>query len=533
VPVDELLGATLGPGASGFGPAQLIDPDIREGAGTTPDLAMSSTGQANLVYRVVNNEGTTNRAIKEFPLLRPGDVVEQVRVAHFNGERWSRLGAINRNGGVSMRPPTAANAPRVAIGPTGNGVVVWQEPDVEGTARIWARRIFGSALDFVLPVSAATYKGLPIGDDADAPAVSISRLGQAEVAYRQPAGPSSPGLPGPRIFLNTLPDGESSDGSKFAGAKIIDESPGGAGAIVGPPSLDVDEKQDVRVLYDSNGTPRVVQGTDLGLTGTVSLGPGFAGLQAASVMNPAGGGVSAWPSEAGAGHPAVAAREDFASGAAQTALLRGGAGGPVSELSVGRSGLGDGLIVFLQGQLGNAAIVAARATAPPTELLLSVPKGWIKPAQATISWQPATSANAPLVYRLVVDGHPLGPTLGLSGQIDRHRLGSGHHRVQVLAVDADGQSALSAPTPLEIDASPPTVKVARALHGAGVRVLVSDAFSGVNKSRVSVSFGDGQRASGRTSYLHRYSHGGTYRVSVYAISRLGNAGVVYQWVSVR
>lgn len=273
VPVDELLGATLGPGANSFGAAQLIDPDIREGSGTTPDLAMSSTGQADLVYRVVNNEGATNRAVKEFPLLRPGDVVEQVRVAHFNGERWSRLGAINRNGGVSMRAPTQANAPHVAVGPTGNGVVVWQEPDVEGTARIWARRLFGATLDYVLPVSAATYNSSPIGDDADAPAVSISRLGQAEVAYRQPAGPSSPGLPGPRIFLNTLPDGESSDGSKFLGAKIVDESPGGAGATVGPPSLDVDEKQDVRLLYNSNGTPRVVQGTGLGLSGTLSLGP--------------------------------------------------------------------------------------------------------------------------------------------------------------------------------------------------------------------------------------------------------------------
>jgi hypothetical protein len=532
VPVDELMGATLGPGSSSFGAAQLIDPDIRAGTGTSPDLAMSSTGQADLVYRVVNDE-ITNPAVREFPLLHPGDVVEQVRVAHFDGERWSRLGAINRNGGVSMRPPTQENAPRIAVGPTGNGVVVWQEPDIEGTARIWARRIFGSSLDFVLPVSAASYNGAPIGDDADAPAVGISRLGQAEVAYRQPKTQSSPTLPGPRIFLNTLPDGESADGSKFLGAQIVDESPGGAGAAVGPPSIDIDEKQDLRLLYDSNGSPRVIEGNDRGLSGALSLGPSFAGSLAASVMNPSGGGVSAWPSDDGPGHPAVAVREDFPSGAVQTALVRGGAGGPIGELSVGRSGLGDGLIVFLQGQLGNAAIVAAQATAPPTELLLSAPRGWIKPAQAAISWTPATSAYGPLVYQLVLDGHPLAATSGLSAQIDRHRLGSGRHRLQLLAVDINGQSTLSAPTTLQVDAAPPTVKVARGLHGAGVRVLVSDRFSGLAARTVRVSFGDGQSARGKRSYLHRYRHGGVYRVTVLASSKSGNAGFFSQWVSVR
>ena len=216
--MDELLGATLGPGATTFGQAMLIDPDIAGGTGTSPDLAMSSTGQADVVYRVVKS-GTEK--LEQFPLLRPGDVDEEVRVAHYNGETWSRLGAVNRDPGVSMRPPTQANAPQIAIGPTGNGIVVWQEPEINGVARIWARRLFGSGLDYVLPVSATSLAGAPIDDDADAPSVAISRLGQAEVAYRQPVGPGSP-LPGPRIFLNTLPDGESANGAEFLGASVVD-----------------------------------------------------------------------------------------------------------------------------------------------------------------------------------------------------------------------------------------------------------------------------------------------------------------------
>lgn len=528
LPVDELLGATMGPGASSFGPAMLIDPDIRDGTGTSPDLVMSSTGRADVVYRVVNNIPTQQQAI---PRLRPGDVVEDVRVAHYNGETWSRLGAVNRDAGVSMRPPTQANAPQIAIGPGGNGVVVWQEPDIEGTARIWARRIFGSSIDYVLPVSAPGYS-----NDADAPSVAISRLGQAEVAYRQLTGSGSP-LPGPRIFLNTLPDGESANGSQFLGANIVDsEVSGGAAATVGPPSIDIDDKRDLRLLYDSNGTPRVIEGTDVGLSRALNLGSPFVGAEqsSASVMNPNGGGLSAWPSAEPPGHPAVAVREDFPSGAVQTALVRGGAGGEVGELAVGRSGLGDGLVAFRQGPFGNAAIVAARATAPPAEIILNVPTGWVRPSQATISWQPATSADGPLSYRAVLDGRLLGGSAsGLGLRLDRRGLGSGSHRVQILATDIDGQATLSPPSTLRVDGAPPTIKITRSGAGHAVSIRVSDAFSGVDAHTVSVSFGDGQRAGAHTRFFHRYARAGIYQVRVSASAKIGNRGAVRQLVSVR
>jgi PKD domain len=535
-PVEELLGATLGPGSSSFSAAQLIDPDIREGTGTSPDLAMSSTGQADVAYRVVHNEAATNRRLREIPLLRPGDVIEEVRVAHYNGERWSGLGAINRDPGVSMRPPSEANAPKVAIGPTGSGVVVWQEPDIDGVARIWARRLFGRTLDYVLPVSAQSYNGTPIGQDADAPSVAVSLLGQAEVAYRQGVGPGSP-LPGPRIFLNTLPDGESTSGAQFLGASIVDSAvSGGAGATVGPPSIDINEKRELRLLYDANGTPRVVEGDDLGLLSTLSLGPPFAGAQqaSASVMNPNGGGISAWPSADAGGHPAVAVREDFPGGAVQTALVGGGAGGEVAELAVGRSGLGDGLVAFRQGQLGNAAIVAAQLTTPPAQLTLSLPKGWIAPAQAVASWLPASSANAPLTYRVVLDGRALPTPAGaFSMRLDSRRLGSGHHRVQLLATDIDGQATLSPPTTLLVDAKPPSVNVTRAAGGFGVAVRISDPYSGVDTGAVSVSFGDGGSAHGHKRLVHRYAHPGVYQIVVHVRSNAGNTGVVRQFVSVR
>jgi hypothetical protein len=536
-PVDELLSSTLGPGSSAFGPAMIVDRNIRHGDDVSPDIAMSSTGQADVVYRVVREEERNGPAV-----LRPGDVPEEVRVAHFNGERWSALGAVNRDPGVSMRPPTQANAPQVAIGPTGNGIVVWQEPELNGVARIWARRLFGSNLDYVMPVSATSFAGAPIDEDSDAPSVAFTRLGQAVVAYRQATGPGSP-LPGPRIFLNDLSNGEASTGDEFAGAIVADSSVvGGKAASIGRPSVDVDEKESLRLLYDSNGIPRVVEGNDVGLSGTVSLGPPFVGsslepadeLPAASVMNPEGGGVSAWPSADVHGNPAVAVREDFPGGAVQTALVSGGAGGPIGELAVGRSGLGDGIVAFQQGPLGDAAIVASQVSAPPSTFVTNVPKGWLKPSQAEISWLPAASAEGPLSYTVVLDGHELPTPAGAESlTIDPRELGDGVHEVQVLATDVYGQSTLSALSPLKIDGQPPAVKVNSAMGGYGVAVHVGNAESGVAVQSVSVSFGDGTKVKGRKLIHHRYAHAGVYTVVVRVRDKLGNQGVLRRLVSVR
>jgi PKD domain len=534
-PVDELLAATLEPGSNAFGRAIIVDPEVGEGIGTSPDLAMSSTAQADVVYRVVEPNGTAT-------LVRPGDVSEAVRVAHFDGGRWMPLGEINRDPGVSMRPPTEANAPKIAIGPTGNGVVVWQEPEISGVARIWARRLFGPSLDYVMQVSAASFDGAPVEEDAEAPSVAFSRLGQAEVAYRQPAGAGSP-LPGPRIFLNILPDGESASGVEFQGAVVADSQvAGGRAASVGRPSIDIDESRDVRLLYDADGEPHVVEGTDVGLTGTLSLGPRFAApkpyvaseLPAASVMNPEGGGVSAWPSENAAGEPVLAVREDFPSGGVQTGLVSGGAGGPIAELSVGRSGLGDGLVAFQQGALGDAAIVATEVSAPPEKFVVSVPKGWLKPAQAQITWEPAASANGPLRYTVVLDGHELPtPEGALSYTFNPDGLGDGTHEVQLLATDADDAQTLTPPSTMRIDGRPPTVDVTRAQGGRGVIVRVSDTLSGVDVHAVSVAFGDGTRASAKKVFHHRYARAGVYTIVVHVRDNIGNEGVVRRLVSVR
>jgi hypothetical protein len=535
-PVSELLSSTLTPGAESFGAAVIVDPNVAEAANLSPDLAMSSSGQAFVVYRVIGNISTVS-------VQTPGDVAESVRVARYNGQRWAQLGAVNRDSGLAMRPPDAANAPVVAISPTGNGIVVWQEPEL-GTkvARIWARRLFATSVNYVMPVSAAGYNGAAINEDADAPSVAFSRLGQAEVAYRQPAGPGSP-LPGPRIFLNVLSDGEAKSGGEFAGASIADNAvAGGKNASVGRPTIDVDERQNMRLLYDDNGVPRVIEGTDLGIVGAVSLGGRFVGSAlapaieqpTANAVGPEGGGVAAWPSADRRGVPGVAIREDYPGGAVQTGLVSGGAGGPISELDVGRSGLGDGLVAFLQGPLGNAAIVGDEVSATPLNFVLNAPKGWIRPRAVPVSWAAAESANGPISYQVLLDGHHLGPATEARGiTISPRYLASGIHALQILATDRNGQATLSARSNLRIDGSAPTVSVSHASAGTELVLRVIDRQSGVAAKSVSISFGDGSRAGGHARARHRYRHGGTFTLVIRVKDALGNSAVIRRAVSVR
>jgi hypothetical protein len=48
---------------------------------------------------------------------------------------------------------------------------------------------------------------------------------------------------------------------------------------------------------------------------------------------------------------------------------------------------------------------------------------------------------------------------------------------------------------------------------------------------VSITFGDGTGARGRARVVHRYAHAGIYRVIVHVRDKIGNRGVVGQWVS--
>ncbi len=150
--------------------------------------------------------------------------------------------------------------------------------------------------------------------------------------------------------------------------------------------------------------------------------------------------------------------------------------------------------------------MAAQVTAPPASSPSPRRKAGSSPPQAVVSWRPAASANGPLAYKVVLDGHALRAAPGaLSMRISPRLLGDGTHKVQVLATDSDGQATLTSPVSIKIDGRPPQVSFTRVGGGSAVSVLVRDPYSGVDSSAVSVSFGDGSSAHGRKRFHHRYA----------------------------
>jgi len=507
-PVDEMLGAVLQPGSTGFGKPQVIDQDVGTGVGLSPDLAVSSSGFADIVYRTVQEGATT------VTTLRPGDVAASIKAARLLGEHWQYLGVLNRHPAFALRPPSTENAPQIAINSLGNALVAWQEPEVNGRAQIWARRIYKEHVEYAMPVSTTTFGGREITSDADGISLAYTRLGQGMVAYRQQ--PDGTAIPGPRVFIATLPDGEAGgskgpgSGKAFEEAKLADnEFNGGPEAIVGVPSIDLDENNEYRVAYDANGTVRQIEGYELGVFAEDSIAPPLSDVEhgVVTALNPEGGGLTAWPTADGE-TSAVAVNEEYPEGASQSGIIAGGDGGEVAGLSIGRSGIGDGIVAFRQGPIGDAAIVASVVSAPPHQLIVSVPFTWTSARNVEVSWQPAPTADGPVSYTVYVDGHPQSAPEGAESlRIDPRLLPPGIHHVQVATTDIYGQERLSAAQELKISA-PPTLRV----NVSGMRALlvVRDRFPGVAASSVHVNFGDGHAASGHALLTHRYRRRGVY-----------------------
>ena len=200
----------------------------------------------------------------------------------------------------------------------------------------------------------------------------------------------------------------------------------------------------------------MVEGNDRGLAGALSLGPPFAGRRsrpAASVMNPQAAASRRGRASSRSGPPAVAVREDFPERRRADRARRAAAQADRSaNWRSGAPGLGDGLVAFQQGPLGNAAIVAAQATAPPAQFVLTSPKGWVKPSQALVYLAPATSADGPLTYHVVLDGPPSPPCPRARARCVWTRAGSAAAATRAAARDRHRrQSTLSPPATLLID----------------------------------------------------------------------------------
>jgi hypothetical protein len=533
-----LYSAELAAGAAAFGPALVVDPDVADGTDVDPSLAGTAAGRAIVAYRVTTNGFGPDDPLSGAVQLRPGDVMGDVRVARYQGTRWSRLGAINRNPDASMPAPGLANAPRAGLADDGSAVVAWQERDQGAVARIWARRVFGTSLGPTLPASPTTGPDGPITADADALALAVTPLGMAQAVARiANAGDGG----GARVFANRLPVSLDDHAGTFSGAVAVDGGP--LAGPVGPPAVAVaDSGQDgsSRVAFAAGGALHAAPLGGAAPFGAPAPAPApSAGAEAALAQATSGSTVAAWATTGADGLPAVAVRQEQAAGGVQTGVVAGTAAGDVSALSLAADAGGDAIVAFLQGSVASHQVVVEGVTAAPARFTVTAPAGWVRPRAARVRWDAAPSTTQRVTYAVLVDGEPVAQGLATRALVPAATaLGDGQRQVQVVATDAEGQALASDPVALKVDARPPTAKAKaapRKRYGRhALAVTVADPASGVVAAKTTCLFGDGsRRQSDHRTFRHRYRRAGRYVVRVVTRDRAGNATTMRLRVTVR
>lgn len=532
-----LYSAAVDPGTGEFGSPLLVDPNVGNGTGVDPSLAGTVSGKAIVAYRVVTKTFGLPGESTNAAQLRPGDVLADIRVARMEGDRWSRLGPINRSTATSMRAPTESNGPKVAIGASGRAVVAWQEPDQSAVARVWMRRIGGTTLGPVLPASPETWEGSPVLGDATAISVAVTRLDRARVAVRVEGGPST-ATGGGRIFLTSLASNASPNGGKPNGPTLVEV--GSTTAPVGVPAVATADGKGLEgsmlLTYSAGTAARIVGVNEQGTVSAPvsSTGPAAdPGTPMVAVIGAEGGGTIAYETNAD-GLPGVAVRQELAEGGSQTGILYGPIGGEVSQLFGAGVESGDGLLGFSQGEGGSLAIVGDRIAAPPENFAVNVPQKWVRPGHALIRWTVPPSGVGGLTYSLLVDGRSVVSGLTRRRMIPRRaQLGSGVNRVQVVATDSLGGDVVSKPVKLRVDSQPPRLRTKIEKKSGILELHLKDDQSGLRAGATRVSFGDGSHARGGAAFHHRYEGPGQYLVRVWASDRVHNRLVQQFRVGVR
>jgi hypothetical protein len=209
--------------------------------------------------------------------------------------------------------------------------------------------------------------------------------------------------------------------------------------------------------------------------------------------------------------------------------------GPVGDIDIAGSRIGDAVVAYLQGDPDSKQIAAAIVDAPPLDFAVQTPISYVKSRRPHITWDAAENALTPVTYSVKVDGRTVARRLTGRGYRIRKKLRDGRRDVTVTATDGAGQGTTSEPSLLKVDRHSPRARVH--VRGRKLRVTLVDGnrrrSSGVSHTGAVISFGDGRRARRKSKARHTYKRAGSYTVVIKARDRAGNRIRVKRRVSVR
>ena len=527
---DRLFSATLQPGSRRFEAPVPLDLFVGDSAlGTYPAISMAAGGQAYVVYRVVTESSPTSAP--------PGNVLGEYRVARYNGQLWSSLGApINRSLASAQPTPTARNRPQIGTDQLGNAVVAWQELDDEFIPRIFARRVFASATGIALQVSPRSLDGKIVRAGADEFALAVGRSGESAIAWRQlPADNGA--FTRPRVLLSLSPDVYSAEAIGFGVPRAVDGG-GSNGPEARPGSIFTSIVGAATMTSFSSGlgaNSTAATDTDIGTTIRLDAGDSTTAADPRGVIGNSGAAAFAWKRNSGVSGR-VMMREQRADGVETDRSLSAPKGGQIDSLMLAGTGLGDGLGAFSQGTGAGRQIVAGVIDAPPDVFNVQTPIDFVRSRTVRIEWDPAQNAIGRVKYSVMVDDELVAEEIkGLQYSLKTSSVESGTRTITVIATDEAGQETTSVPGILKLDRSAPKVSLRKS--GRKLTVSISDGqakkSSGLASSTTQINFGDGSRSSRRGSVKHRYRASGRYRVTVTAADEIGNRRTLRRWVVIR
>lgn len=496
---DRLYSAGIDPGARRFQAPVPVDLNVGEATGTWPSVAMNANGSAYIAYLVMKAPTTADLS---------GYARGELRVARYDATYWSGFGyPLNRNAQVPLRLPAAGATPKVTIDAQGNGILAWQEPDDTFVDRVWARRLFGGQAGIPLQVSPSAWENAPLPAPADRFSLDTAGFGQGAIAYRQqPAG----ALTAPRVMLAMIPETSAPSANVFAAPRAL------LGDGPGAPSVAVDRVGNVATAFGLAQRSVVIGGDDRSLRAAERLDDGRTAIPGEPQVDLAASGasVAAWVVRRGASG-GIGVTERRADGVPTTQTLAAPAGGTVGGFALAGSGLGDGVVGWVQ----NGQVAAVVVDAPPDGFAVEAPVDYVRTAP-TIRWDVPQSAIGKATYTVTLDDDTLAENLTTTKLKLRDRdLDDGVHVLQVVATDSGGQETTSAPAELRFDASPPKVRIKRYRNGL-TEALITDGASGVDKTATRIDWGDGTKVSGKRT--HRYRGGARPKITITARDKAGN-----------
>ena len=131
---------------------------------------------------------------------------------------------------------------------------------------------------------------------------------------------------------------------------------------------------------------------------------------------------------------------------------------PTAGVEAAADRLGDSVTAFVQGAGADRRLVAAEFDRVPGKFFGYVGTTYRALKVRPLKWAAASEIWGPITYTVFIDGKAVGTTTETQFT-PPVRVRDGRHRWQIVATDQRGQTSTTASTVLNVDDTPPSLKV--------------------------------------------------------------------------